>query len=171
MPTVNKINSCLWFDNQAEVAARYYSSIFKKSKIGIISYYGKEGFEEHKRPEGSVMTVQFWLEDHEFLALNGGPVFKFNESVSFVVNCDTQEEIDYYWEKLSAGGDVKSQQCGWLKDKFGLSWQIVTPFLAEVHSQKTSAKTESVMHAMMQMKKLDIAKLREAYEHPALTEA
>src|ERR1044072_1570452 len=121
MATMQKITSNLWFDNQAEEAAKFYTSIFKNSRIGKISHYGSEGQEIHKKPAGSVMTVEFWLGDNGFLALNGGPLFTFNESVSFIVNCEDQEEIDYYWERLSQGGDEKAQVCGWLKDKFGLS--------------------------------------------------
>src|SRR5882724_6565447 len=121
MATLQKITSNLWFNNQAEEAAKHYTSIFKNSGIGRITRYGKEGFEIHKQPEGSIMTVQFWLEEQEFVALNGGPDFKFNEAISFIVNCRAQDEIDYYWEKLSEGGDKNAQMCGWLKDKFGLS--------------------------------------------------
>ena len=160
----NKISSCLWFDNQAEQAARYYTSIFKNSKIGRIARYGKEGFEIHKKPAGSVLTVEFWLEDQEFLALNGGPDFKFNESVSFVVHCDSQEEIDRYWEKLSEGGDKNSQQCGWMKDKFGLSWQVVPRALSDMITDPDIEKSDRVMKALMQMKKLDLAALQAAYQ-------
>ena len=122
MPTIQRIAPCLWFDNQAEDAARFYTGIFKNSKIGAISRYGEAGREVHGRPPGSVMTVEFELDGHAFTGLNGGPLFKFNEAVSFQVNCATQAEVDYYWDKLIAGGDPKAQQCGWLKDKFGVSW-------------------------------------------------
>src|SRR5215813_15547360 len=123
MPSIQKITPCLWFDNQAEEAARFYVSLFNNSAIGTITRYGKEGFEVHGRPAGSVMTVSFRLEGQEFTALNGGPHFKFNEAISFVVHCETQEEADYYWDKLLAGGSPV--QCGWLKDRFGVFWQIV----------------------------------------------
>ena len=125
MPTKHRIVPCLWFDNQAEEAAKYYVSIFKNSKIGAISRYGEAGREVHRRPPGSVMTVEFELDGQAFTGLNGGPLFKFNEAVSFQVNCATQAEVDYYWDKLTAGGDPKAQQCGWLKDRFGVSWQVV----------------------------------------------
>lgn len=162
MATMQKIISNLWFDSQAEEAANYYVSIFKNSKIGKISRYGKEGFEVHHRPAGSVMTIEFTLEGQTFLALNGGPHFKFNEAISFIVNCETQAEIDYYWNKLSVGGDPNSQQCGWLKDKYGLSWQIVPTALEELMTDP--AKSEAVMGALLKMKKLDIQKLEEAYK-------
>ncbi len=157
---------CLWFDHQAEEAARFYTAIFKNSRIGKINRYGKEGHEIHGRPEGSVMTVEFELDGHRFTALNGGPIFQFNEAISFQVLCDTQEEVDHFWEKLSQGGDPKAQQCGWLKDKYGVSWQIVpTALVAMLHDPDT-AKTQRVMGAMLRMKKLEITKLRQAYEAP-----
>ena len=121
MATTQKISSNLWFAHEAEEAANYYVSIFKNGKVKKITHYGKEGYDIHKMPEGTVMTVEFELDGQPFVALNGGPVFKFNEAVSFIVNCDSQTEIDYYWEKLSQGGDKQAQQCGWLKDKYGLS--------------------------------------------------
>ena len=167
MPTMQKITSNLWFDSQAEEAAKYYVSIFKNSKIGRVSRYGKEGYEIHQRPAGSVMTIEFILEGQTFVALNGGPHFKFNEAISFIVNCDTQEEIDYYWNKLSAGGDPNAQQCGWLKDKFGLSWQIVPTMLDDMVANSDSKKSEAVMGALLKMKKLDIKKLEEAYNQEA----
>jgi predicted 3-demethylubiquinone-9 3-methyltransferase (glyoxalase superfamily) len=163
MATMQKITSNLWFDNQAEEAAKYYTSIFKNSKIGRISRYGKEGFEIHKQPAGAIMTVEFEIECQTFLALNGGPVFKFNEAISFIVNCENQEEIDYYWGKLSEGGDEKAQVCGWLKDKFGVSWQVVPTELAEMMAED-SEKKEHVMKALLQMKKLDLDTLKKAYE-------
>ena len=153
----------LLFDTQAEEAAKYYVSIFKNSKLGRITRYPKEGFEVHKRAPGSVLTVEFELEGQQFLALNG-PDVKFNESVSFIVNCDTQKEIDYYWDKLGAGGDPNAQQCGWLKDKFGLSWQITPAELQEMISDKDPSKVGRVMETFMPMKKLIIAEIREAYE-------
>jgi predicted 3-demethylubiquinone-9 3-methyltransferase (glyoxalase superfamily) len=162
MATMQKITSHLWFDNQAEDAVKFYTSIFRNSAIGRMSHYTKEGFEVHHMPEGTVLTVVFQLEGQEFMALNGGPIFKFNESISFVVNCENQEEVDYYWSKLTEGGDEKSQQCGWLKDKFGLSWQIVPTALQELMSSDDKEKSGRVMNAMLQMKKLDINKLQEA---------
>jgi len=159
---MQKITPCLWFDNQAEEAVNFYASIFKNSKVGRIARYGEAGAEVSGRPSGSVMTVEFQLEGQEFLALNGGPIFKFTEAVSFVVNCETQEKIDEMWEKLSKGG--AKGQCGWLKDKYGLSWQIVPPVLSEMLQDKDTKKSERVMKAMLQMKKLDIKKLKQAYE-------
>jgi predicted 3-demethylubiquinone-9 3-methyltransferase (glyoxalase superfamily) len=159
---MQRITPCLWFDNQAEEATRYYTSIFKNSRIGKISRYGKEGFEIHGRPAGSVLTVEFELNGQSFMALNGGPLFKFNEAVSLVVNCDTQEELDTYWTKLSAGGDPTAQQCGLLKDKYGLSWQIVPRILTELITDPDTRKSERVMKALLQMKKLDIAELEQA---------
>jgi len=164
MPTLQKITPCLWFDNQAEAAAKFYTSIFKNSAIGKISRYGKEGFEVHHMPEGTAMTVTFRLEGQEFTALNGGPLFKFSEAISFVVSCETQGEIDEYWDKLGKGGDPKAQQCGWLKDKFGLSWQIVPAALADMMSSGDAARSGRVMKALLQMKKLDLAELKRAYE-------
>lgn len=155
------ITNCLWFDSEAEEAAVFYTSVFKNSKIGKTARYGKEGFEFHRKPEGSVMTIEFQLNGQNFLGLNGGPVFKFNESISFIVNCETQEEIDHYWNKLSEGGDPNSQQCGWLKDKFGVSWQIVPVQLAELMSGKNGQK---VTQALFKMKKLEIAALISASE-------
>jgi len=164
MPPIQKITPCLWFDDQAEQAAKFYTEVFKNSRIKKISRYGKEGYEIHHRPEGSVMTVEFELDGQTFTALNGGPIFKLNEAISFQVDCATQEEVDYYWEKLSEGGDENAQQCGWLKDRYGLSWQIVPTILLEYLHDKDPAKAKRVMHAMLQMSKLDIAKLKQAYE-------
>ena len=163
MAAVQRIAPCLWFDDQAEDAARFYTGIFKNSRIGRISRYGKAGYEIHGRPAGTVMTVDFELDGMPFTALNGGPAFKFNEAVSFQINCKTQEEIDYYWEKLTAGGDKKAQQCGWLKDKYGLSWQVVPIELVDMVADHTSEKSQRAMTAMLQMKKLDIAALKRAY--------
>jgi predicted 3-demethylubiquinone-9 3-methyltransferase (glyoxalase superfamily) len=162
MPTVQRITPCLWFNKEAEDAARYYAGIFKNSRIGTITRYGKAGFETHHQPAGTVMVVAFELEGQKFTALNGGPQFKFNEAISFQVNCDTQKEIDYYWEKLSAGGDPKAQQCGWLKDKFGVSWQVVPTIMSELFKNEDSAKSQRVMQAMLPMKKIDIAELEKA---------
>ncbi len=164
MPTVQRISAFLWFDNEAEQAARFFTGIFKNSRIGTITRYGKAGFEIHQRPAGSVMTVLFELDGQQFTALNGGPLFKFNESISFQVNCETQKEIDYYWEKLTAGGDPKAQQCGWLKDKYGLSWQVVPTIMAEFFKSESSAKSQRAMEALLRMKKLDIAELEKAYD-------
>ncbi|MGA9852525.1 MAG: VOC family protein [Gammaproteobacteria bacterium] len=161
---MSKITPFLWFDSQAEEAAKFYVSIFKDSKIGMVSRYGKEGREIHKQPEGRVMAVDFELDGQGFTALNGGPLFKFNEATSFQVHCDTQQEVDYYWEALSAGGDPKAQQCGWLKDKYGLSWQVVPTVLPRMLADKDVHKSERVMKALLQMKKLDIAALTRAYE-------
>ncbi|MBB6498462.1 VOC family protein [Pedobacter cryoconitis] len=159
---MQKIISNLWFDSQAEEAVKYYVSIFKNSKTGKISRYGKEGFEFHGKPEGTAMTIEFELEGQTFLALNGGPQFKFNEAISFIVNCDTQEELDYYWEKLGAGGDPNAQVCGWLKDKYGLSWQIVPTILGDLVTGQDAAKSGRIMNAMLTMKKLDIEALKNA---------
>ena len=155
---MQKITPFLWFSDNAEEAVRVYVSIFKNSKIGKIARYDEAGEKIAGRPAGSVMTVEFQLEGEDFVALNGGPMFKFTEAISFVVNCETQEEVDYYWKKLSAGG--KEVQCGWLKDKFGLSWQIVPTILPELLSDKDATKSERVMKAMLKMVKLDIAKLK-----------
>ena len=160
MATVQKITPSLWFDRQAEDAAKYYTSIFPKSSIGRTSHYGKEGFEIHQMPEGTVLTIDFTLDGQNFSALNGGPIFKFNESISFIVSCKDQEELDYYWDKLKEGGDERSQQCGWLKDKFGLSWQIVPSILPQLMDDP--ARSGRVMGALLQMKKLDIKALQEA---------
>jgi predicted 3-demethylubiquinone-9 3-methyltransferase (glyoxalase superfamily) len=161
---MQKITPFLWFDNQAEEAANFYTSIFKNSKIVSDARYGEEGAKVSGRPKGTAITVAFQLDGQEFVALNGGPHFKFSEAVSFVVNCKTQEEVDHYWEKLSAGGDEKAQQCGWLKDKYGLSWQIVPDVLGKMMQDKDQKKSENVMRALLQMKKLDIKTLKKAYE-------
>ena len=160
MPT--KITPCLWFDHEAEAAARFYTSVFKNSKIGIISRYGEAGKEVHGRPAGSVMTVEFELDGQSFTALNGGPVFTFNEAVSLQIECATQEEVDYYWGKLSEGGDPSAQQCGWLKDKFGLSWQVVPKIMADLFNEPGPG-ADRAMKALLPMKKLDIAELERAY--------
>ena len=162
MAKIQRIAPCLWFDNQAEAAAKFYVGIFKNSKITAISRYSKAGYEVHRRPAGSVMTVAFKLEGQPFTALNGGPLFKFNEAVSLQVYCSTQKEIDYYWERLGEGGDPRSQQCGWLKDKFGLSWQVVPPGIEKALKDHTSPKAERTMAAVMQMKKFDLAALKRA---------
>ncbi|HZH83573.1 MAG TPA: VOC family protein [Phototrophicaceae bacterium] len=164
MPLIQKITPCLWFDDQAEEAAKFYTEIFKNSKIKKISRYGKEGYEIHRKREGSVMTVEFELDGQPFTALNGGPIFKFNEAISFRVDCATQEEVDYYWENLSEGGDENAQQCGWLKDKYGLSWQIVPRPLLEMLNDPDAKKSQRVMAAMLKMKKIEIETLKRAYE-------
>jgi predicted 3-demethylubiquinone-9 3-methyltransferase (glyoxalase superfamily) len=164
MAVIQKITPCLWFDSQAEEAAKFYVSLFPNSAVGAITRYGKEGFEVHGRPEGSAMTVNFSLEGQEFTALNGGPHFKFSEAISFVVRCETQAEVDHYWDKLGEGGDEKARQCGWLKDKYGISWQIVPVALFEMMSSTDRIKSERVMRAVLQMKRLDVAALRRAYE-------
>jgi predicted 3-demethylubiquinone-9 3-methyltransferase (glyoxalase superfamily) len=155
-----KITPMLWYDDKAEEAANFYVSLFKNSRVGSVSRYGEAGEAAAGRPKGTVMTVEFQLEGQDFVALNGGPHFKFTEAVSFVVNCDTQEEIDEFWEKLSDGGE--KSQCGWLKDKYGLSWQVVPTVLGEL--MKNPAKSERVMNAILQMRKLDIATLKKAAE-------
>src|SRR6266478_6166019 len=158
---MQKITPFLWFDDKAEEAATFYTSVFKNSKIGKIARYDEAGEKASGRPKESVMTVEFQLEGQQFVALNGGPRFKFTEAISFVVNCKTQAEVDKFWKKLSAGG--KEVQCGWLKDKFGLSWQIVPTVLGELLSDKDAANSQRVMQAMLKMVKLDIKKLKEAY--------
>jgi predicted 3-demethylubiquinone-9 3-methyltransferase (glyoxalase superfamily) len=164
MKISSKIAPCLWFDNQAEEAARFYTGIFKDSKIVAISRYGEAGQEIHGQKPGTVMTVAFELEGQSFTALNGGPVFKFNEAISLQITCESQEEVDHYWYKLSAGGDEKAQQCGWLKDRFGVSWQVVPKALIEMLLDPDAGKSQRAMTAMLKMKKLDIAELKRAYE-------
>ena len=163
MPSTQRIAPCLWFDDQAEEAARFYTGIFKNSKIGKITRYGEAGREIHGRPPGSVMTVAFELDGQEFTALNGGPVFKFNEAISFQVNCKTRRKSTITGRSCREGGDAKAQQCGWLKDKYGVSWQIVPTALTDMLSDPKSEKSQRAMTAMLQMKKLDIAKLEQAY--------
>jgi len=155
-----KITPCLWFDTQAEEAAKFYASVFKNSKIGKISRYGKEGFEVHGKKAGTVMTVEFEIEGQKFLALNGGPHFKFNEAVSFQVPCETQEEIDYFWSTLAKDGE--EGHCGWLKDKFGLSWQVFPRALPEMLMDGNSETAQRIMRSMLKMRKIDIAALRRA---------
>ena len=161
---MQKITPFLWFDNNAEGAVDFYISIFKNSKSGNALRYDEEGAKVSGQPKGSVMTIPFQINGQDFVALNGGPYFKFTEAISFVVNCESQEEINYYWEKLSEGGDEKAQMCGWLKDKFGLSWQIVPTVLSKYLSDKDGKKSLRVMQAMLQMKKIDIATLEKAAE-------
>ena len=163
MQVTQKITPCLWFDHQAEEAVNFYTAVFKKSRIVQVARYGEAGREIHGKPAGTVMTVAFELEGQAFTALNGGPMFKFNEAISFQVTCETQDEVDHYWEKLSEGGDVNAQQCGWLKDKYGASWQIVPRVLVEMITDPDAEKSQRVMGAMLQMKKIDIAGLKRAY--------
>ncbi len=158
---MQKITPFLWFDDQAEEAMKFYVSIFENSKAGRITRYGEQGAGVSGRPKGTVMTATFEIEGQEFVALNGGPLFKFTEAISFVVNCETQKEIDEMWEKLSEGGE--KGRCGWLKDKYGLSWQIVPPVLGEILQDNNAEKSERVMKAMLQMDKLDIKTLKQAY--------
>jgi predicted 3-demethylubiquinone-9 3-methyltransferase (glyoxalase superfamily) len=155
---MQKITSFLWFDAEAEEAAKFYVSIFPNSKVLSVTRYGDTG----PGPKGTVMTANFQIAGQEFVALNGGPLFKFTEAVSFVVNCETQEEVDKFWEKLSAGGE--KSRCGWLKDKYGLSWQIVPTVLTEMMQDKDSEKSERVMNALLQMDKIDLQRLKQAYE-------
>jgi predicted 3-demethylubiquinone-9 3-methyltransferase (glyoxalase superfamily) len=154
----NLITPCLWFDNQAEEAAKFYTSIFRDSRIETITYYGKEGFKIHGQKEGTVLTVAFQINGQPFIALNGGSLFKFNESISFQIFCDWQDEIDDYWSKLCDGGE--EGQCGWLKDKFGVSWQVIPSILPNLLSDP--ARSERVMKVLFQMKKFDIEKLKQA---------
>jgi predicted 3-demethylubiquinone-9 3-methyltransferase (glyoxalase superfamily) len=157
-----KIMPCLWFDTEAEEAANFYCSVFKNSRINQISRYSKEGHEIHGREAGSVMVVAFELEGQKFVALNGGPQFKFSEAISFQVHCDSQKEVDYFWDKLTDGGE--EGPCGWLKDKFGLSWQVVPTTLIEMVSDRDPAKVQRVTKAFLQMKKFDISALERAFE-------
>ena len=159
---MQKITPFLWFDNQAEEAAKFYASVFENSKVGRILRYDEASSKGTGRPVGSVLTIEFEIAGQKFTALNGGPEFKFNESISFVVNCETQNEVDYFWEKLMADGGQESQ-CGWLKDKFGVSWQITPTVLIDMLHDKDAKKAERVMKAMMQMQKIDIETLKEAY--------
>ena len=159
---MQRITPFLWFDDKAEEAANFYVTVFKNSTIGTISRYGEEGSKVAGRPKGTVMTVEFELDGQEFVALNGGPHFKFTEAVSFVVNCETQSEVDEFWEKLSEGGE--KGQCGWLKDRYGLSWQVVPTVLGEMFESGDARKSERVMAAILKMKKLDVQTLQQAYE-------
>jgi predicted 3-demethylubiquinone-9 3-methyltransferase (glyoxalase superfamily) len=168
MITSNAIVPCLWFDTQAEDAARFYTGIFKNSTIGTITRYSEAGREVHGRAAGTVMTVEFDLNGQKFTALNGGPHFKFNEAISFQIMCQNQQEVDHYWNKLSQGGDPSAQQCGWLKDKFGVSWQVVPTPLLEMLTDSDREKADRTMEAMLQMKKLDIAELERAHEGEAV---
>jgi predicted 3-demethylubiquinone-9 3-methyltransferase (glyoxalase superfamily) len=159
---LTRISPCLWFDSQAEDAARYYCSIFENSRIRAVSRYGDAGRAVHGRPAGSVLTVDFELAGQGFTALNGGPVFEFTPAISLQVSCETQQEIDQYWDRLTAGGDSSAQQCRWLKDRYGLSWQVVPVALAKLMTDPDIRKSDRVMTALLQMKKLDIAALQRA---------
>lgn len=167
MATTRRISPCLWFADEAEEAARFYTGIFRNSRITATTRYSEAGHEVHGRPPGSVMTVVFELDGQAFTALNGGPVFTFNEAISLQVECESQEEVDYYWERLSAGGDPAAQQCGWLKDRFGLSWQVVPAGMEEMLADAESPGAKRAMDAMLRMKKPDLAELRRAYEGAA----
>ena len=159
---MQKITPFLWFDGQAEEAVNFYASVFKDSEIASVTRYGEEAAQSSGRPKGTVMTMAFQLEGQEFVAINGGPHFTFTPAISFVVNCKSQEEVDYYWEKLSAGGDEGAQQCGWLKDKYGVSWQVVPTALVELLNSPDADKSRRVMQAMLAMKKIDIEGLMRA---------
>lgn len=163
MASINPIVPCLWFDSEAEEAANFYVGIFDNAKVTQVAYYTEAGKELHGREPGSVLTVAFELNGQAFTALNGGPIFKFNEAISFQVMCESQQEIDRYWTRLLEGGQDEAKQCGWLKDKYGVSWQIVPRVLIEMLKDSTSPKTARAMAAMMGMKKLDIAALQHAY--------
>ena len=167
MTLKHSITPCLWFDDQAEEAARFYTAIFPNSRIAAISRYGEAGQEIHGRRPGSVMVVSFELDRQPFTALNGGPLFKFNEAISLQINCDTQAEVDHYWDKLAAGGDPKAQQCGWLKDRYGVSWQVVPTAIPKYMSDPDPKRSNRVMQALLKMKKLDIGQLQRAYEGTA----
>jgi predicted 3-demethylubiquinone-9 3-methyltransferase (glyoxalase superfamily) len=163
MSTTPRIRTCLWFNDQAEDAARFYTGIFPNSRVLSTTRYSDAGQEVHGRPPGSVMTVVFELDGHRFTALNGGPHFTFNEAVSLEVHCATQTEVDYYWERLGEDGDPRAQQCGWLKDRFGVSWQVIPTAMEEMFNDPESAATRRAMESMLRMKKLDIDELRRAY--------
>jgi predicted 3-demethylubiquinone-9 3-methyltransferase (glyoxalase superfamily) len=162
MSKTQKITTFLWFDSQAEEAAKYYVSIFKDSRIVGTTRYDEEASKVAGRPKGSVMTVEFELDGQRFTALNGGPLFKFTEAISLVVHCENQNEVDHFWEKLSAGGE--EVECGWLKDRYGLSWQVVPDVLIEMLQSKDPEKSKRAMAAMLKMRKLDIAALQQAYD-------
>ena len=164
MPITQRIAPCLWFDSQAEEAAQMYTRIFPNSRITRVTRFTEVGFEVHQRPAGSVMDVAFELDGVQLAALNGGPLFKFNEAISLQVYCETQEEIDHYWERLGEGGDPKARQCGWLKDRFGVSWQVVPDFIIDLFADSDSPGARRAMAAMLSMKKMDIAALRRAFE-------
>ncbi len=163
MSTTPRIRPCLWFADKGEEAARFYTGIFPNSRIVATTRYGEAGVEVHQRPAGSVMTVTFELDGQQFTALNGGPVFTFNEAISLEVHCGSQEEVDYYWERLGEGGDPAARQCGWLKDRYGVSWQIIPTAMERMFQDPESPATQRAMNAMLRMKKLDIRELERAY--------
>jgi predicted 3-demethylubiquinone-9 3-methyltransferase (glyoxalase superfamily) len=163
MPRIHLIAPCLWFDDQAEEAARFYTSIFPESRIVSVTRYGEAGYEHHRKPAGSVMTVAFELAGLAFTGLNGGPVFQFNEAISFQVMCEGQEEVDRYWEKLTEGGDARAQQCGWLKDRFGVSWQVVPVRLLAMLQDPDAEKAQRAMAAVLSMQKIDLAAVERAF--------
>lgn len=162
MIRTQRITPCLWFAAEAEEAAKFYTGIFRNSRITGVRHYSRAGIEVHRRPVGSVMVVTFELEGQRFTALNGGPLFTFTEAISLQVECDTQAQIDYYWEKLGTGGDPKAQQCGWLKDRYGLSWQVTPPMEEFFAQDEKSPGADRAMEAMMKMKKVNLAELRRA---------
>lgn len=164
MKLTRMITPCLWFDSEAEEAASFYVSIFADSGITQITRYGEAGFEYHRKPAGSVLTVAFELNGQTFTALNGGPGFRFNEAISLEVPCETQEELDYYWTRLSEGGDPSAQQCGWLKDRFGVSWQVMPHVVRDMLTDPDTTRTDRMMKVLLGMKKLDIATLRRAFD-------
>lgn len=161
---MKNIIPCLWFDHEAEEAVNFYTSIFKEAKILNIDNYGEASAEVSGQQKGSIMTIEFELNGQKFLALNGGPIFKFTPAISFIINCVDQKEVDYYWEKLTVGGDEKAQQCGWLQDKYGVSWQVVPTVLDKMLRDSDPKKAEKVMQAMLKMKKIDIKALEELYQ-------
>lgn len=167
MPPINKITPCLWFDTQAEEAAHFYTGIFKNSKILNITRYSEAGHEIHQQRAGTVMVAVFELDGQQYTALNGGPLFKFNEAISLQIHCKTQEEVDHFWERLSEGGDERARQCGWLKDRYGVSWQVVPTPLLDMLQDPDPERVRSVTNVMLQMKKLDIAELQRAFDAPA----
>lgn len=163
MQVTHTITPCLWFDSQAEEAANFYTSIFTNSRIVNVSRYGEAGQEVHGKQPGSVMTVAFQLDGQPFVALNGGPAFNFSEAISFQIMCESQDEVDYFWTKLSEGGDERAQQCGWLKDQFGVSWQVIPTELPGLISDPQSEQCKRAMESMLQMKKIDVNELKRAY--------
>lgn len=163
MSITPRIRPCFWFDDQGEEAARFYTGIFPNSRIVATTRFSEAGYEIHKHPAGSVMTVTFELDGQQFTALNGGPMFTFNEALSLEVHCASQEEVDYYWERLGAGGDPAAQQCGWLKDRYGVSWQVIPTAMERMFDDPESPATQRAMNAMLQMTKLDLAELERAY--------
>lgn len=167
MKLAQKIAPCLWFDTEGEAAAKFYTAIFPNSRIVSITPYSETSYEMHRDRIGTAMVVAFELDGQAFVALNGGPIFKFNEAVSFQIYCESQEEVDYYWERLSAGGDERAQQCGWLKDQYGLSWQVVPTVLIDMLQDPDGGKVRRATEAMLEMKKLDIAELERAFNASA----